>query len=83
MALFTLASKKVRSLAYGAIDWAFVSPLKRTFKPVATIAQFSICYLTLAAAGYFAYGLYQNPQSVVEWISEISPVEIRLKNTEE
>lgn len=83
MALFSLASKKVRGLAYGALDWAFISPLKRTFKPVATIAQFSICYLTLAAAGYFAYGLYQNPQSVVEWISEISPVEIRLKNTEE
>jgi hypothetical protein len=83
MALFSLASKKVRSLAYGALNWAFISPLKRTFKPVATIAQFSVCYLTLAAAGYFAYGLYQNPQSVVEWISELSPVEIRLKNSEE
>lgn len=83
MALLSLASKKVRGLVYGVLDWAFISPLKRTFKPVATITQFSICYLTIAAAGYFAYGLYQNPQSVVEWISEISPVEIRLKNTEE
>lgn len=83
MALLSLCIRNIRKVVWSVVAWAFVSPLKRTFKPVATIAQFSVCYLTLVAAGYFAYGLYQNPQSVVEWISELSPVEIRLKNSEE
>lgn len=80
LAPLSLASSAVRRSVWSVLDWAFFSPIRKTVKPVGTVAQFTICYATLAFVGYLAYSLYSDPQSMVSWISEMSPVEIKIKD---
>jgi hypothetical protein len=83
LAPLVFVSSAVRRAAWSALDWAFVSPIKKTVKPVGTVAQFTICYTTLALIGYLAYSAYSDPTAMVSWISELSPVEIRFKQPQE
>jgi len=83
LAPLVFVSSAVRRAAWSALDWAFVSPIKKTVKPVGTVAQFTICYTTLALIGYLAYSAYSDPTAMVSWISDLSPVEIRFKQPQE
>jgi hypothetical protein len=82
LAPFVFVSSAVRRASWSVFDWAFVSPLKKTVKPVGTVAQFTICYTTLAFLGYLSYSAYNDPQAVLTWISDLSPIEVKFKDAE-
>lgn len=77
---FAFAASVARKAAWSVFDWAFVSPVKKTLSPVNTLLQFAVCYGTIAAVVYLGYRGYSDPQAVLSWISDMSPIEIRIKD---
>lgn len=81
MALLSLCSRGVRNAVWSAVDWVFVTPIKNTIGPVTKVTQYGLCYALIGAAVYAGYSAYSNPQMVFDYLVDVSPVEIKFKDS--